>query len=100
MFKKSLTVLALVVGISLAGGIGTTFASGPYNSCESQEPSRIGGTNKYFRYVVDNYDSSFSSAFTENTKFGRITWHLKQNLGSCEYAGRVAFQAYYEGSLN
>ncbi|MDB6370990.1 hypothetical protein [Photorhabdus bodei] len=93
MFKKLLTVGALAT--ALIGGIGTASA-GP---CNSQEPQYMNG-GKYYRYVVNPYDN-FANVFTEDTRFGRMTWYFKNRIGPCEFhTGYNAFQAYYEGRIN
>ncbi|CDG17811.1 hypothetical protein [Xenorhabdus doucetiae] len=94
MFKKLLTVGALAT--ALIGGIGTASAS---KYCNPQDPAPMGG-GKYYRFV-SNPSNNFANVFTENTKFGKITWHFKERLGSCEFhTGRTAFQAYYEGRIS
>ncbi|WP_387690115.1 hypothetical protein [Photorhabdus sp. RM71S] len=93
MFKKLLTVGALVT--VLIGGIGTVSAA----PCNSQEPEYV-VNGIYFRYVV-NPDDNLPISFSENTKFGWMTWNLYYLVGPCElHTGGNAFQALYEGRLN
>ncbi|KER02609.1 hypothetical protein LGZ99_12515 [Photorhabdus temperata] len=92
MFKKLLTVGVLAT--ALIGGIGTASAV----TCNSEEPGYIGG-GKYYRYLTNPYNN-FANVFTEDTRFGKMTWYFKDRLGSCELSsGYTAYQAYYEGRL-
>ncbi|WP_445494859.1 hypothetical protein [Photorhabdus sp. SF281] len=93
MLKKLLKIGALAA--VLIGGIGTASAA---TYCNSQDPAPMGG-GKYYRFVVNPYNN-FANVFTEDTRFGKITWYLKERRGACEFhTGRDAFQAYYEGRI-
>ncbi|OCQ52037.1 hypothetical protein Ppb6_02831 [Photorhabdus australis subsp. thailandensis] len=93
MFKKLLTAGALAT--VLIGGIGTASAA---TYCNSEEPGYMGG-GKYYRYLTNPF-KNFANVFTEDTKFGKMTWYFKESLGSCELSsGYTAYQAYYEGRL-
>ncbi|CDL83677.1 hypothetical protein [Xenorhabdus szentirmaii] len=93
MFKKLLTVGTLAT--ALIAGIGTASAA---KYCSSPD-AQYANNGKYFRYVI-NPSNTFANVFVENTRFGKIKWYFKQNIGACEYhTGRNAFQAYYEGRL-
>ncbi|PQQ24066.1 hypothetical protein C6H64_21860 [Photorhabdus luminescens] len=103
MFKKLLTIGALVAGITLTGGIGTAFA---LDKCpDSNSSVRVKKSDKsgilYERYVV-NPENKFASVFTrhEPRLNKTIKWSLKARYGrtgACDYNGKTAYAAYYEG---
>ncbi|MDC9603900.1 LCI fold-containing protein [Xenorhabdus griffiniae] len=89
MFKKLLAVGALAAGALLSSN------AMALSKCENAErPVNIGG-NLYQMYVV-NPTSNFANYFE---KYG-IKWYFKGKVGqngACEYNGKKAYQAYYEG---
>ncbi|OWO82520.1 hypothetical protein B5C26_09050 [Photorhabdus luminescens] len=103
MFKKLLTVVALAAGIALTGGIGTAFA---LDKCPDANSSvKVKKADKsgvlYERYVV-NPDNNFANVFTrhEPRLNKTIKWYFKARYGrtgACDYNGRTAYAAYYEG---
>ncbi|AWK42030.1 hypothetical protein GPY51_20295 [Photorhabdus laumondii subsp. laumondii] len=91
MFKKLLTVGALAVGITLTGGVGSALA---LEKCPSQNINKKG--SMYTRHVV-NTQKKFANAFEQKYSGKTIKWYLKGVVKSCNYNGRTAYAAYYEG---
>ncbi|MBS9423094.1 LCI fold-containing protein [Photorhabdus caribbeanensis] len=89
MFKKLLTVGALAT--ALIGGIGTASA---LEKCPNQNIGQNG--SMYTRYVV-NPTNNFANVFEQNHNGKTIKWYFKGVVKACNYNGRTAYSAYYEG---